>query len=209
MKQYLDFSLAEEYFRKSMKYAYAEAFIGGTNFSNSMNLNGKYSKSNKNVYLLSYLESVLYCARACALQNKFSEAIQLTIDAYKLSPNYLSAGIDAVKYLCVINDTDKAIPLLDEIIEKNKFMTLRVIKDLDIICNDKISKYIDEISKESINKLDEKIKYYTRYNVNDYPFNSIINQAKTYLDKQSFLHAKLGLELLDENKDWLVNKLYV
>jgi len=206
--RYLDFAKAESNLRKSFRYANAEATVGGTNFTN--NLNPKISDfkiDNNNIHIVTSVESMLYCARACALQNNFNDAIQLTADAFKKVPTLLNAAYDCAKYMCVICDFEKALPLIVKLIEIDKFQTIKIIGDPDLICKKEVSNLLEELARKKREELEELLKYCEEHKFNDQQICKVIDEVKIELSYNSYLHSCKGLEMINKKRFWTLNNV--
>jgi hypothetical protein len=206
-KQYLDFVKAEEFFRKSYRYANAEAIAGGTNFSNNLNPANSDFNVIENIHLVSCVESMLYCARACALQDKFQEAIQLTLEAYKKVPTFLTAAYESVKYLCIINEQKKALPIVEELILKDRLQTFKIIGDPDIITKDEIIQLIEELSNQRHFQLNEKIDFCNNNTDTNPIFIQILNESISLAKCNTYLHSCLGIDIIEKKRDWVTRQI--
>lgn len=203
-KQHLDFEQAEKYLRKAIRYANAEIVAGGTNFSNTLNpLNNDFSIMG-NIHLVSSVESMLYCARACALQNKFSEAIQLATNAYSIIPTFLTAAYESAKYNCLANEVETALPIILEIIEKDRLQTIKIIGDPDLMCKNDVVLLLEKISKNKQTKLREGLDYCLKQNINNLQYNQLVQEVNLLAKENSFLHSCKGLDLINLKRSWNV-----
>jgi len=206
-KQYLDFAKAETFFRKAFRYANAEATTGGTNFTNNLNPLNNDFKIKENMHLVICVESMLYCARACALQNKFNEAIQLTSDAYKKVPAFLNAAYETAKYYCIINDVEKALPLITEIIEKDRFQTIKIIGDPDLISKNEIISLLGELSEQKQAELKEKIEYCEKHKQNNNIFNQIVQDIILSAQHRTYLHSCHAFDIINTKRNWYIKEI--
>jgi len=206
-KKYLDFAKAEDCYRKAFRYANAELMAGGTSFSNTLNPLNIDLNAIDNIHLVSYVESMFYCARACALQNNFAEAIKFTSEAYNKVPTFLNAAYEEAKYLCLNGEVDKAVPLLKEIIEKDEFQTLKIIGDPDIICHDEVNQLLEELAQQKFSELKEKLDYLNQNIENDPIFLQILKEANSLGEHKTYLHSLQGINLLNQTRNWYAKQI--
>ena len=200
--KYLDLPKSEEYFRKSIRYSTAEANVQGTNTSNTLNPFAPDFNLNENIHLISTVESMLYCARACALQNKLNEAIELTTNAYLKVPTFLTAGYEAAKYLCLNNQVEQALAYIEDIIDKDRFQSLRVIADPDIMKHNEVSLKLEQIKIKYLNeavKLGKSIEKIINPNS---VFIRLFRKFNVLKEENTILSVKEGIDILTNSYSW-------
>lgn len=187
--------LAESYFKKSSRYYFAEASVGGTNTSNNL-------LNIRKPYILGAAQASLYAAQAAYLQSKFSEAIKLASNANKLMPSMQKAKYFIAKYLAANNEIDKSVKVLEEVINRNRYYILNIPSDRDLCLKPQIQNLIRKLKKEAF------IKANSLYNIcNDNIIqkstaaNELI-QIYTLLKYGSYLESKNANDLLLKEKEW-------
>ncbi len=204
-KKYLNPQKSEAYFRNAAKFAFAEYNVGGTHTTNTLNPFESSFNLQQNISLVASAEALLYAARACFLQDKTEEAIELSSKAYQLIPHFLVAGFDQAKYLCINSTPNLAVPILSELIQKDRFQILKIMGDVDIIFHEEIMNFLNELSLKTIEYAKRRYKEISKGLVSNSLALSLLNSAETYINRHSFLDAMTALDILEGKYFWQYN----
>ena len=141
--KHLDPKTAEAYFRNSARYYLAEALVSGTTVSNNLLTTHKG-------FLLEAAEAYLFAAEACYIQEKFSEAAQLAAEAWQTLPALTKAGFMHSKYLAANNQVNEATKNLEKVIRENRYFSMEVLSDLDLISKPEIVNLLFKLRVEAV-----------------------------------------------------------
>lgn len=147
--KHINVQLAEEYFKKSASFYLAEAYVSGTNVSKTL--------LEQQDYLLEAAEAYLYASEACYIQQKYAEAIELASKAWETYPALTKAGFMKAKYLAANNQVKEAVEVLEEAIHANRFLSIEVIPDLDLVTKPEVVNLLERLKDEAIQ--DAKASY--------------------------------------------------
>lgn len=192
--KHLDEISAEKYFRSAARYYLAEAFVGGTNISNNL------LHSHKG-FLLEAVEAYLFAAEACYLQQKFSEAAQLASEAWKTLPGFLKAGFMQSKYLAADNQPSEAANVLEKVIEADRYISMDVLSDLDLISKPEIQDLFEELRQEAFEEASKLLSECKKNMVKGSVAEVEVAEIESLVSKKSFLHCKEAIDLLQLQKE--------
>lgn len=147
--KHINVQLAEEYFKKSASFYLAEAYVSGTNVSKAL--------LEQQDYLLEAAEAYLYASEACYIQQKYAEAIELASKTWETYPALTKAGFMKAKYLAANNQVKEAVEVLEEAIRANRFLSIEVIPDLDLVTKPEVVNLLERLKDEAIQ--DAKASY--------------------------------------------------
>ena len=196
--KHLDPKNAEIYFRNAARYYLAEANVGGTNVSNSLlSHRGFYKES---------AEAYLFAAEACYLQEKFSEAVELAAEAWKTFPDMAKAGFLQSKYLAANQQANVAVEILEKEIGKDRFLSLEVLPDLDLITKPEIQNLIEKLKFEAVLEAKEKYKLCSNVILPGSIATSYLANIYKLIQYHTFLEAKEAIDLLLVSKKWTISE---
>ena len=196
-QQYMDFPLAQQYFMKSAREAFAEANVGGTITSSSFRPGSHqlliYDES---PYKAATAEAYLYAGRACYLQQKLPEAIEYAAKAYDMVPAFVEAGFEQAKYLAAIGQEDEAAKILETVINKDRYYSTKTLLDADLLSKKPVLKLLETIQTKAVSKAKQKYDQCFHMMTIGSKARNIVEEIKSHLAKNSFLSAMKALDLL-------------
>lgn len=190
-KEFLDVEKSRDYLNKAILFGEADinfktASLGNHSSSFKYNYNPSTITSNS----LMYLGQIYY------REQNFEKAYELAKKGYDINSNNLRVGFDLVKYSICTNRNQLGINLLEEIIEKNRYISLKVVLDNDLVKNKSIREYLNNKSKlthklasENLQKIKQEIRPDSIY------FNKVKNIEKL-ISKNQYLSSLNALELI-------------
>lgn len=196
-RQHMNIPLAEEYFLKSAREAFAEANVGGTPIARDIAPEGNqpliYSTS---PFKAATAEAYLYAGRACYLQQKLPQAVEYAGKAYSLVPEFLKAGFEQAKYLAANNQDDESAAILQTVINKDRLFAPTTLKDSDLISKKSILNLLADIQTKTILLAKQELGRCKDIIRSDSEARKIIEEAERHLSINSFLSAMKALDML-------------
>lgn len=189
--KHFDPKSSENYFRNAARYYLAEAIVGGTNVSTNL------LKSNRG-FILEATEAYLFAAEACYLQERFSDAAGLAEEAWKTLPEIVKAGFMQAKYLAANNQVGKAVNILEEIIRKDRFISLDVLSDIDLISKTEVRNLLEKLRLEAYNESSQLLAECKKHIIEESVIQREIDEIEELVLKKSFLHCKRAVDLLSD-----------
>lgn len=210
--KHLDLPIAIDYFLKSAKYSYGE-----THSFSSQTIN--YLENDLSTDISSQIRttldikkhtanSYLYASQCYYLQKDYKNALTCAQNAYNIVPSFLEAGFNTVKYLCCLGKEKVAIPILKDIILKNKFFSVKAINDADIITKQEVQTLLLELSTDALNNSLRRLKELKSYNVSNQKINEILNSAQEKIFKKNYLASLDAINILNKEYDLNFNYIY-
>ena len=193
--KHLDLPKAESYFRSSARYYLAEHAVGGTNFSKNL------YNSNK-TFLLGAAEAYLFAADACYIQQKFSEAVELAAEAWKTLPEMVKAGFMQSKYLAANYQSIEAAKVLEKVIQQNRFFSMEVLTDIDLISKPEITNLLERLRIEAVQEAKSKFDLCSQIILPNSIATSYLLSIGKLIELKKFLEAKEAIDLLLVSKKW-------
>ncbi len=210
--KHLDLSKAIDYFLKSAKYSYGEthSFSSQTNNYLENDLNSDVSRQIRTTLDIKKhtANSYLYASQCYYLKNDYKNALTCAQNAYKIVPSFLEAGFNTVKYLCCLDKEKVAVPILKDIILKNKFFSVKTINDADIITKQEIQTLLLELSTDALNKSMSRLKELKKYNVSNKNIDKILDNAQTKILKKNYISSLEAIDILNKEYDLNFNYIY-
>jgi hypothetical protein len=196
-KEYLNVPLAEEYFLKSAREAFAEANVGGTTTSNNFTpIDYKTSIYSQNHFLAATAEAYLYAGRTCYLQQKLLEATSHAEKAYKLIPDFVEAGFEQAKYLAANNQENEAVRVLETVIEKDRFYSIKTMNDQDLSTKLPILKMLERFQQKTLEKAKSELNVCKNMMKSGSKARRPILEIEKQINMNSFLSGMKALDLL-------------
>lgn len=202
--KHLDLVKAEEYFKKSAKYAIAETNSGASITINHLagNLNQDLSVQNPTIdsIMLQATESYLYAGRSCYLQGKFKVAAELAGKAYSLVPSFVEAGFTQVQALSANNDISEATEFLETVIRKDRYYSFKTARDLNLVNIPEISEVLEKLRQEAYGEASE---LFSRCQANLIPESMAKKEfdiVENLIIKKSYLHCKKAIDLINKTQ---------
>jgi hypothetical protein len=196
-KTFLNIPLAEEYFLKSAREAFAEFNAGGTTASNYLSPNIQESKNHRNPFKAATAEAYLYASRCCYLQRKREKAAELAGKAFSLIPEFTEAGFEQAKYLAANNKDSEAAQILSIVISKDRFFSIKAVNDQDLIKNPSILKLLETLQKSTITKAKQGLKQCVDQMRPNSQAKEIIGEIGDNISKNSYISGMKALDLLN------------
>jgi len=189
-KPVLDVEKARKHLEESIKLGQADVNFNHTSL-------GKYPSSIINFSPVSVTSnSLMYLAKIYHLEDNNEKAYQLTKKGYSVNPDDLRVGFDLAKYAVLTNRTDYAIQILDEIIEKDRYITLKVLTDNVLPVNNQVRTLLNKKSKDAV-QIAENVLSKILNNIHP---NSIhrkeLKKIERIINKKNYLASLKALELI-------------
>ena len=227
----MNIPVAEEYFLKSAREAFAEANASGTPTAspwvakarqmlavgdkiNAIKLvreatnlglkeaydlvdSGRYaSYATGSQHTVATAEAYLYAGRACYLQQKLPQAIAHAGDAYRLAPEFVEAGFEQAKYLAANSQDDEAVAVLQTVIGKDRYFSIKTLLDADLASKTSVLKLLGDLHAEAMLRAKQEHDRCRAISSNDSGARNLLEEAERHLAKNSFLSGMKALDLL-------------
>ncbi len=206
---HLNIPLAEEYFLKSAREAFAEANASGTTASNYFapqgNLPQIYSQS---PFHAATAEAYLYASRACYLQQKINEASDLAGKAYNLIPEFVEAGFEQAKYLAASNRETEAAMVLHTVIDKDRYFSRKTLLDADLLTKQPILNLLDNFYKKAIWNAKSGLSHCKGKISKKNMVDGIISDIEKNISKDNFLSAMKAIDLLNADYQFVYKRCH-
>ncbi len=190
-KNHIDFEKAIHYFTKSAKFAVVDINTKPINYSN---YSSSFTNNIDTLQIATY--SYLYTARCYYLLGNYKEALVYVNEAYNLSPLNNEVAFDKAKISCINNQITQSVDVLDKLIDRDRFITLKILKDEDLITKKEIRKLLDTKKIQADKQvLDEYNTCINLVSKNSALLNELY-KIKRVIDKDSFLDSKKALDSL-------------
>lgn len=189
--KFLDFEKAKNYFLKAGKYSNADIMFSRVKYStHSSSFKNKINPKTIATY------SFLYASRCYYNLNNQKEALNTVAKAHHLSPNIIEVAYDTAKYFICNNELNASITVLSDAIELDRFVTLKVLKDLDFMKRKEIPQFLKQLKNKKIKEGQAKYVQCERIIRNDSIEMKSFNKASNNLQKNTFLGAMSALDIL-------------
>lgn len=193
---HLDFSKAKKYFLKASKYSNADI-----NFKSVEYTPDKSSFKNPINPKTIATYSFLYASRC---ENKLGDnenALTLAQKAYALSPNIAEVAYDTSKYLALNNKLENSKNVLSRAIDLDRFTTLKVLKDKDLIIHREIKSLLKSKKDNALNMGTELYSECQKIISSNSIYTNELNKVISLLSKKTFLDSMSAIDILDpQNK---------
>lgn len=203
---------AETYFKKAAKYAVVETNSGAAvtqNFlSGDMNEYMPLQVPAIPAIKIQAAESYHLAAVSCFLQNKFDEAATLAGQAYSLAPAMLDAGLTQVQALCAANRTREGVIILKTLIEKDRFITLRVLPDSNLMRKTEVKNLLEDCRMEAFDEANTLYLECQDNIIEDSVAETEMREIEKLIHKKTFLHGKKAIDLLRLPKERIFSDAY-
>jgi hypothetical protein len=196
-RQHMNIPLAEQYFLKSAREAFAEANVGGTSTASHFTPQGHqplvYADS---PFKAATAEAYLYAGRACYLQQKLPEAVEHAGNAYRLMPEFTEAGFEQAKYLAANNQEPEAAAVLQTVISKDRYFAIKTLSDPDLANKKSVLKLLGDLHAQAIAQATQEYGRIRDIITNDSEARGIVEEAAQHLAKNNFISGMRVLDLL-------------
>ena len=207
-EKYMNFPLAEEYFLKSAREAFAESNAGGTTVSNQfIPLGLGPSVYSEHPFKVATAEAYIYAGRACYLQHKIDEASDLAERAYSLVPEFLKAGFDQAKYLAASNNETEAADVLATVIRKDRLFYYPSLSDGDLNTRKPILKMLGALQTEAFCLAQSELARCKSKIFKTNKVDQIISDIARNIEKKEFLCAMRALDMLKANYPYTYRRI--
>ena len=194
---HLNIPKAEEYFKKSAKYAIAETNTGAIKSKNYLNEEQDDPYSAKNIKIQA-AEAYLFAGRCCYIQGKFDEAAKLAGTAFNLVPQMLEAGYTQAKSLSANNNESQAATVLEQVIREDRFYSLKIISDLDLSPKKPILQILKKLHNEAFIEAIEQMSFCQFRIQSNSQGNNLLKRIEQLLENNNYLASKQAIDLLNK-----------
>ena len=132
----------------------------------------------------------------------FEEAIELALTAYNKVPTFLNAGYEASKYLCLNGQVDLAISFIDKILTADKFYSIKVIGDPDIMKEDKIVDYFENKKNDLNNSLKLVLTKLKSDSLSKPEQNIILDKLNELKNENTYLDARIAFDIINSKNSY-------
>jgi hypothetical protein len=148
----LNFKKAEEYFRKSAKYAIVESDPGSAKITNilSGNVSKRLSTQELSSSSISHIASESYFQASVAsyLQGNYEDSLKYATKAFDLSSKMYEASFLKSKVLVLLGKENEAADIIVTLIKQIPYYSFKTAIDLDLNSCTKINQMLKDIKKE-------------------------------------------------------------
>lgn len=201
-QKHLNLAKAEEYFKKSAKYAVAEIYSGASITTNYLSGDVSKSLSGQTPTIesikLQAAEAYLFAGRCCYIQGKFDESADLAGKAFNLVPQMAEAGFTQAKSLSANNNEAQAAAVLEQVIRTDRFYSLKTISDLDLSPKQSIRNTLEKLKQEALKESSERLNICKSKIQANSQGNELLKQIETLVNAKSFLTSKKAIDLLNK-----------
>lgn len=168
----LDVNKSNEYFKLSARYAKAE------------------SKPQDAASALNYASRCNY------ILNNQSEAVILAKQAFEIEPMNPEFGYQYAKCLAIIGDEIKASEILKKVIELDKYFSVKVFADKDLIEKNSVVNMLNQISEELIGLVSSEIESLKSLIVRGSPLSDELKKVEEIFTNKNYLNARIAADFL-------------
>jgi tetratricopeptide (TPR) repeat protein len=191
-KKYLNFEKAKKYFLKSAKYSSLDISFNPIKYSTNPssfihNINPKI--------IATY--SYLYASRCFYKLDSHQDALNYVLKSYKINPKNKEVIFDSAKYYACNNKIEDSIKLLKNLINIDRFTTLKILKDKDLIKRKEISRLLEELKTSTLIDGVNKYNQCKQIIKNDSVHLPLLKKANTLLQKETYLDNMAALDILN------------
>ncbi len=197
---------AEAYFRRAAKYASVES---NPDAIRTLNLLAGDTRQNlseqsttpevaKEVAAKAYFEAGV----SCYLQGKFSEAVELTSNAFSLLPSLLEASFLQAKSLALIGNGERSANVLRNLIKTEPFYSVKTVSDADLIARPEVRSMLQQLRDDAIRRASETLANIKREISSDSQVKPFLSGIEDLLSQKTYLDALKALNKLSEKKKW-------
>jgi hypothetical protein len=149
-----------------------------------------------NPFILATAESYLYASRACYLQQKLTEASAYAEKAYKLIPEFVEAGFEQAKYLAANNQENEAVKVLETVIEKDRFYSIKTMNDQDLSTKPAILKMLERLQQKVVTKAKTELEKCKGIMNPRSKARELIAEIEYHILKNNFISGMKALDIL-------------
>lgn len=142
-------------------------------------------------------EAYLYASRACYLQQKLSEAVNLSGKAYNLVPEFVEGGFEQAKFLAANNQIEESVKVIETVIKKDRYYSVKALSDQDLSSKPLVLKLLANLQQEAISKaITEHNECKSIMSIKS-KAKQVIDKIEENISKNSFLSCMYALDLLN------------
>ena len=205
-KKHLSINSALEYFIKSAKYSLSETYSFSQQTLNYLenDVTKEFSTQLKTIFDVKNITvtSFLLIARCYYIKKDYENALLYSNKAYNLNPNSIETGYDKIKYLCKLNRVEEASKDLHKLIKLDRFITLKILSDIDIIAHKEISKTLETLRIITVKEVKSKINLVNNVKLKNTEINKLLNEVNILISNNNYLDAKLAFDILTQKNFW-------
>lgn len=197
--KHIDLLLAEQYFRKSAKYSFAETLRGSSITRDIIKLKPSFffeEQISVDSIKLQAAESYLYAGRCCYIQGKMTEAVELAKKGLELVPELLEAAYLQAKSLSSQGNVESALKIMDWVIDKNRFYAVKMLSDLDFSTKKETSILLKQKKDELIIKAKNKLEEIDKLIMEHSDAHDLLIKAKKLVENNNYLSAIEALDII-------------
>jgi hypothetical protein len=219
--KHCDLKKAEEYFRKAAKYAAVETVNGAAITTNylSNDDNEKEQKSTSQIesikskmnqmrlrsdIKIQAAESYLLASRCCYIKGEFIESNVLADKSYSIDKDFIEGGFMLAKTLVAIGENSKAADVLKDVINKDKFYSIKVATDVDLCTKAEIIKLLESLRNDALTNAKKLLKECKDITKDYFQVNNIkheIFQIEKLIKTESYIQCKEAIDLLEKDSE--------
>src|SRR5690606_1705345 len=148
--------------------------------------------------------SYLYAGRCYYILRNYHKALEMATKSVSIRKDIIEAGYDKAKYNCMLGNVDQAINDLNIIISQDKYVSLKVVNDLDFISHKKIITYLKNLKDETKSKLVLKINEVNNLNYRDEIIDKKLSEINQLYHKDTFIDMQNALEIITNKEKYLL-----
>lgn len=204
--KHLELNKAEEYFKKAAKYAVAETNVGASITTNYLagDLNKNLTEQGPSIdsIKLQAAEAFMFAGRSYYIQGKLNEAAEYASKAFNLVPQLVEAGFTQAKALAANNNDSQAAIVLEKVINRDRFYSLKTLSDLDLCPRPSILSLLKKLQKEATDKAIDTLHYCKGKIILGSNATEYLNKIERLTNKNTYLTSKKAIDLFEKVKDW-------
>lgn len=201
----IDVEKAAQYLIEAAKYAFIEMQPNSIStpdiLAGDVNCDLELQKNNKELTKKIAVKSYYQAGIACYVQGEFKRASELAEKAYNINKEMIDAGFLLVKTSCAANNEDKAIKVIDNILQDNPYYSVQLLSDIDISSNKEIRDYFIKLRDDVINSVNERLNKVKGLKF-DNDSEEIINNVTSLIEKNTYIDGVEAVNELDKLRDW-------
>ena len=196
---HLNINEAIECFMNSFKYASAESFAyDGVNKENQAITNvllsqfDEYSKAD-----VSKAESAYYCSYCNNILGNYEESIKWANTCLEILPDFFDACRIKAKSMISVGQIDEAVILLQKYIEKDRYFTLKIASDVEMVCNNKVIGLLESLTHSIKIEVEQEVSQIKKLKSPVSITNERLEDIDKFISIQSYLSLLKAKDLLN------------
>lgn len=205
-QKFLDLAKAEEYLRRAAKYAVVDSDQSGQRVFNILAGDVRERLSEQYVVpdaiKMIAAESFFQASVSCYAQGKFGDAIELTGKAFSLAPALLEAGFMKAKVLAAEGDESKAVEVLRDVIQAERFYAVKTAAGGDLASKAKVRALLERLRDDAVLQAKDRIERCKAAMIPQSEASITILELERLLGRNSYLDALAALDGLTCERAW-------